>query len=179
MPQIWTIRQFNIDTIPSLLHKQTACNMINLYPHGLPLHLHIKTLIAGLIWLLLSTAPSLADLRVCNATQNEVSVAVGYRSDNGWQSEGWWVTQPEQCIPIVKGTLGRYYYIYAVDDISGGSWSGRFFMCTRDDPFTIFGVRDCLARGYERSGFFEIDTAEKSDWTVQLVDATQTLNLEQ
>jgi hypothetical protein len=45
-------------------------------------------------------------------------------------------------------------------------------MCTRDDSFTIFGVEDCLARGYERTGFFEVDTQNKTDWTLQLTDPT-------
>ena len=41
-------------------------------------------------------------------------------------------------------------------------------MCTRDKEFTIKGIEDCLARGYDRSGFFEIDTGEQRSWTVQL-----------
>ncbi len=43
-------------------------------------------------------------------------------------------------------------------------------MCTRDETFTIFGVEDCLARGYERTGFFEVDTQNRSDWTLQLTE---------
>jgi uncharacterized membrane protein len=43
-------------------------------------------------------------------------------------------------------------------------------MCTRDREFTIRGVEDCLARGFDRSGFFEIDTGEQKSWTVQLTD---------
>jgi uncharacterized membrane protein len=31
-------------------------------------------------------------------------------------------------------------------------------------------VEDCLARGFDRSGFFEIDTGEQKSWTVQLTD---------
>ena len=58
----------------------------------------------------------------------------------------------------------------AADDIGGGAWDGSVFMCTRDETFTIFGVEDCLARGYERTGFFEIDTQNRSDWTLQLTD---------
>ena len=34
--------------------------------------------------------------------------------------------------------------------------------------FTIKGIEDCVARGYERSGFFEVDTGEQKSWTVQL-----------
>ena len=29
------------------------------------------------------------------------------------------------------------YYIYAADDIGGGSWDGNNYMCTRDETFTI------------------------------------------
>jgi hypothetical protein len=43
-------------------------------------------------------------------------------------------------------------------------------MCTRDESFTIFDVGDCYARGYERTGFFEVDTQNRSDWMLQLTD---------
>jgi uncharacterized membrane protein len=110
-------------------------------------------------------------LRVCNQTANPVSIALGYRAPNGWQSEGWWVAQPSECKTVYNGKLdARYYYIYAADDIGGGSWDGANYMCTRDETFTIFGVEDCLARGYERTGFFEIDTQNRSNWMLQLTD---------
>ena len=59
-----------------------------------------------------------------------------------------------------------------MDGLGGGAWQGNNFMCTRDESFTIFGVEDCLARGYERTGFFEVDTQNKPDWTLQLTDPT-------
>jgi uncharacterized membrane protein len=110
--------------------------------------------------------------RVCNESTNKVSIAFGYRAEKGWQSEGWWVAEPDNCVTIYRGDLEarRYYYLYAADDISGGAWDGSVFMCTRDETFTIFGVEDCLARGYERTGFFEVDTHNRSDWTLQLTD---------
>jgi uncharacterized membrane protein len=110
--------------------------------------------------------------RVCNETANRVSVAFGYRAEKGWQSEGWWVADPDNCVTVYRGDLEtrRYYYVYAADDIGGGAWDGNVFMCTRDETFTIFGVEDCLARGYERTGFFEVDTHNRSDWTLQLTE---------
>lgn len=111
-------------------------------------------------------------LRVCNRTANPISIALGYRAERGWQSEGWWVAGPDECKTVYSGDVGarRYYYIYAADDIGGGSWDGSVFMCTRDETFTIFGVEDCLARGYERTGFFEIDTQNRPSWMLQLTD---------
>ena len=110
-------------------------------------------------------------LRVCNQTANPVSIALGYRAERGWQSEGWWVAGPGECKTVYNGRLdARYYYLFAADDIGGGSWDGEVFMCTRDETFTIFGVEDCLARGYERTGFFEVDTQNRSNWMLQLTE---------
>jgi uncharacterized membrane protein len=132
---------------------------------------------AGLVLmaLTLSSVPAKADLRVCNMSANQVSVALGYRADKGWQSEGWWIAPPQKCAIVYQGDLhSRYFYLYVADDIGGGDWDGTNFMCTRDESFTIFGVEDCLARGYERTGFFEVDTQNRSDWTLQLTDPTDT-----
>jgi hypothetical protein len=43
-------------------------------------------------------------------------------------------------------------------------------MCTREKVFTIKGSADCLARGYDRTGFLEVDTGEQASWTVQLTE---------
>ena len=66
--------------------------------------------------------------------------------------------------------MARYYYIYAIDYDRGGEWSGQAYMCTRDKEFTIRGTQDCLARGFDRTGFFEVDTSEQKSWTVQLTE---------
>ena len=41
-------------------------------------------------------------------------------------------------------------------------------MCTRDKEFTIRDIGDCLARGYVRTGFSEVDTGKQRARTVQL-----------
>jgi uncharacterized membrane protein len=126
-------------------------------------------LLLGLAWL--PATPAFADLRVCNQTSDPVSIALGYRAERGWQSEGWWVAPPAKCATVFQGALdSRFFYLFAADDIGGGAWDGSVFMCTRDESFTIFGVEDCLARGYERTGFFEVDTQNRSDWMLELTD---------
>jgi hypothetical protein len=47
-------------------------------------------------------------------------------------------------------------------------------MCTREKEFTIRGIDNCLARNYNRTGFFEIDTGEQRSWTVQLTEGGMT-----
>jgi uncharacterized membrane protein len=116
--------------------------------------------------------PAAADFRVCNNTSSRVGVAIGYKDKDGWATEGWWnLASRSGCEVVLRGTLAsRYYYIYAVDYDRGGEWSGQAFMCTRDKEFLIRGIGDCLAHGYDRTGFFEVDTGEQSDWTVQLTE---------
>jgi uncharacterized membrane protein len=136
-----------------------------------PLRL-VLTLVGFLVIALgFSATPALADLRVCNQSSNQVSIALGYRADKGWQSEGWWVAPASKCAVVYQGDLhSRFFYLYVADDIGGGAWDGSVYMCTRDESFTIFGVEDCLARGYERTGFFEVDTQNRTDWTLQLTN---------
>jgi len=119
----------------------------------------------------LVATPAMADLQVCNQTRNPVNIALGFRSAAGWQSQGWWLATPQNCAIVYQGDLdAKFYYVFAVDDIGGGVWDGTVYMCTRDQSFTIIGYEDCLARGYERTGFFEVDTQNKGDWTLHLTE---------
>ena len=121
-----------------------------------------------------TASPAAADFRLCNNTGSRVGVAVGYKEGEGWTTEGWWNLSSRSCETILRGPLvARFYYIYAIDCDRGGEWSGKAFMCTRDKEFTIRGVENCLARGFERTGFFEVDTGEQRAWTVQLTESTE------
>ncbi|WP_353186119.1 DUF1036 domain-containing protein [Bosea sp. (in: a-proteobacteria)] len=123
--------------------------------------------------LLLGAQPAKADLRMCNTTASRVGVAIGYRDAQGWTTEGWWNISPRGCETLLRGTLAaRYYYVHAVDYDKGGEWTGKSVMCVRNKEFTIRGIGDCLARGYDRAGFFEVDTGEQKSWTIQLTDTT-------
>jgi uncharacterized membrane protein len=120
-----------------------------------------------------SATPAAADFRLCNNTGSRVGVAIGYKDSEGWTTEGWWNLAARSCETLVKGQLvARFYYVHAVDYDRGGEWSGKAFMCTRDKEFTIKGIEDCLARGYDRTGFFEVDTTQQRSWTVQLTETT-------
>ncbi|MBH5401874.1 DUF1036 domain-containing protein [Bradyrhizobium sp. CNPSo 4010] len=122
----------------------------------------------------LYASPASADFRLCNNTSSRVGIALGYKDAEGWTTEGWWNISSRSCETLLRGTLvARYYYIYAIDYDRGGEWSGQAFMCSRDKEFTIRGTEDCLARGYDRTGYFEVDTGEQRAWTVQLTDANE------
>lgn len=131
------------------------------------------SLLAGAFWLC-GVSPAAADLKLCNTTSSRVGVAIGYKDGEGWTTEGWWNVAARSCETILRGPLvARFYYLYAVDYDQGGEWSGRAFMCSRDKEFTIRGIEQCLTRGYDRIGFFEVDTQDQRQWTVQLTDEGQ------
>ena len=121
-----------------------------------------------------SAAPVRADFRLCNNSPSRVSVSLAYTDGETWVSEGWWNLKPSGCETLVRGALAaEYYYVYAMDE-HGGEWKGKAFMCTRDREFRIIGREDCFVRGFDRTGFFEVDTGkEAKNWTVQLTDSTQ------
>ncbi len=143
-------------------------------------HLFPARLIAGLIpalafvVLFLWNGSAAADFRLCNNTSSRVGIALGYKDAEGWTTEGWWNVSSRSCETLLRGTLvARYYYIYALDYDRGGEWSGQAFMCSRDKEFTIKGTENCLARGFDRTGFFEVDTGEQRAWTVQLTESNE------
>jgi len=152
-------------------------------PSAAPSALNGRRMRAGLLaaGLLLAAgitvAPQMAhaEFRLCNRTQSRLGVAIGYREGESWATEGWWNVAANSCETLLRGDLSaRFYYLYAVDYDQGGEWSGKAFMCTREKEFTIRGAEDCLARGFERTGFFEVDTQEQKSWTIQLTETNQT-----
>ena len=134
-----------------------------------PANLALAASLIGCSLVLSGTAR--ADFRLCNNTTSRVSIALAYTDGEAWVSEGWWNVKPNGCETLVRGALAaQFYYAYAMDE-RGGEWKGKAFMCTRDREFKISGRNDCFTRGFDRTGFFEIDTGKDSrNWTVQLTD---------
>lgn len=133
-----------------------------------------KVLPAAALVLFAFVAPAQADFRLCNNATSRVSVAISYTDGQAWVTEGWWNLKQSACETLLRGPLAaQFYYVYAMDE-RGGEWKGKAYMCTRDREFRIEGRDNCLVRGYDRTGFFEIDTGKDAkNWTVQLTDSNQ------
>lgn len=115
-----------------------------------------------------------ADFRVCNDTKSLIGVSLGYNNNGDWTTEGWWQIPGETCASLLDGDLNsQFYYIYAEDADRGGQWRGDVFMCTADQEFKIDGVKNCFTRGYQKTGFFEIDTNNRDSWMVRLTEDGQ------
>jgi uncharacterized membrane protein len=148
------------------LHKAPSIGMIRLRS------LLAATLLFAPFALLPETAH--ADFRLCNNATSRVSVSIAYTDGQAWVTEGWWNLKTGACETLLRGPLAaEFYYVYGMDE-RGGEWKGKAFMCTRDREFRIEGRENCLVRGYDRTGFFEVDTGKDAkNWTVQLTDGNQ------
>ena len=130
-----------------------------------------RIILFGVMIMLALSCAARADFRVCNTTQEAIGVSIGYRAKAGWMSEGWWVVGPTRCKTIIDGPLSsRFYYLHAEDAKNHGRWDGPINMCVKDSEFTINGVNDCFARGFQKAGFQEIDTGTQTSWMVQLTE---------
>ena len=95
------------------------------HPIPLPTRLAASLLLAlGLVFL--GNNPAAADFRLCNNTSSRVGIAIGYKDNEGWTTEGWWNLPARTCETVLKGNLvARYYYVYAIDYDRGGEWMGQ------------------------------------------------------
>jgi uncharacterized membrane protein len=120
----------------------------------------------------LSALPAKAELRVCNRTAYLMNVALGYRGEVDYQTEGWWAVAAGACITPLRDPLAsRYVYVYATDIDNNDVLSGTAPLCIEEQRFLIVGPQDCWRRGYMAVDFTEIDTLGEESWTVDLRDA--------
>lgn len=121
--------------------------------------------------LLLVVRPAQADFAVCNKSSNGAVVAIAYKRDGDWRSEGWWRVRPKQCRTIIRGPLrSQIYYLHAAHEGVDGDWDGNKWFCVKSRNFSLKGRQDCRQRGLGHAGFFEIDTGKKLTWVQNLSD---------
>lgn len=114
---------------------------------------------------------SAAGLEVCNATKVEQSIAIGYKANDIWISEGWWNAAAGACVQPVGGDLAnRYYYLLALAD--GYEFQADdYSFCVIQQEFTIEGDSECVARGYIKGYFIEVDTGETATHFTKAITA--------
>ncbi|MBB4264451.1 DUF1036 domain-containing protein [Roseospira visakhapatnamensis] len=117
------------------------------------------------------TGPADSGLRICNRTDVERFLAIGYSKDDQWTSEGWWTLEPDQCATPIEGDLTQQFYYYRAEDPDEQFNGEGYVFCAVDDAFTIVGDENCEARGYEELDFREIDTGPEARGYVFVMDA--------
>ena len=90
-------------------------------------------------------------------------------------TEGWWNIAPRGCETLLQGPRSRRASIMSMRSTTTAAASGPAApsCAPASSEFTIRGVEDCLARGFDRTGFFEVDTGEQKSWTIQLTDPSR------
>ncbi|HEY1711244.1 MAG TPA: DUF1036 domain-containing protein [Rhizomicrobium sp.] len=119
---------------------------------------------------LAAAVPAEASFTVCNKGSHTAKIALGRFNGRDWESDGWWTVKPNICTQVLLGPLeARYYYLYATDGRTG-TWDGSHGFCVQTGKFSISGRGNCTARGYDRKGFFQVDTGKAADYTHKLSD---------
>lgn len=113
--------------------------------------------------------PADAGLRVCNGSLDLVNVAIGYETDDGIRTEGWWTVTANACSQVIQGVLTETrYYLHVADGFGESRLSGDISLCIRDEKFVLYDGDQCWQRGLIAADFFQVDTEGAQDWTVLL-----------
>jgi uncharacterized membrane protein len=114
--------------------------------------------------------PAEAAYRFCNATSYVLDSAIGYETDEGWQSQGWFRLLPGDCNKVLQETIDREsYFVFArsIDAHDGGTkyFNGSDRFCTAPGDFLVNGRTNCASRGFDSFDFTHVDTQTGNDWT--------------
>lgn len=129
----------------------------------------ILALVAGL--LLAVSSEARAEFNVCNKTKERVAVALGYRQQGVWMSQGWWNIEPARCATLLPGKLSETkYYLYA--DAKAHNWfmGGGFRFCAKNDEFKLAGNSNCLLQGAIALGFRELPVGKDASFTFEIYE---------
>lgn len=110
-----------------------------------------------------------AGLRVCNGSVDLVNVAIGYETEDGLRTEGWWTITSNACSQILQEPLGKTrYYLHVADGFGESRLGGDITLCIREEKFVLYDGDQCWQRGLIEADFFQIETEGAPDWTVLL-----------
>jgi uncharacterized membrane protein len=115
-------------------------------------------------------APSAhAGLRVCNGSVDLVNVALGYETDEGMRTEGWWTITANACSQVLQEPLKKArYFLHVADGFGESRLGGDITLCIREEKFVLYDGDQCWQRGLIEADFFQVETEGKQDWTVLL-----------
>ena len=136
-----------------------------------PLFYWSKVSLAFLCSLIFSNNSN-AYFEICNDSDEKVYSSYAFKSGEVYVSEGWWTLEPGGCAVVDGGRLRtRYVYAFAKGH-DGGKWDGNYYFCTNSGAFTISGDSNCRSRGFNQTGFFEVDTGDADDFTLSLTESS-------
>ncbi|HEY2211048.1 MAG TPA: DUF1036 domain-containing protein [Bradyrhizobium sp.] len=122
---------------------------------------------AATISFLVSSAPALADLKLCNRMSYVVEVAIGIDDKAATATRGWFRIEPATCRTVAQGTLtadrillnARALGVYGSSPIPQ---SGGDTLCIAPDNFVIAAARQCRT-GQTPAPFTQINPTPTDD----------------
>jgi uncharacterized membrane protein len=122
---------------------------------------------AAAISFLFSSAPALADLKLCNRMSYVVEAAIGIDDKSATATRGWFRIDPASCRVVVQGTLhadrvllnARALGVYGSSPIPQ---NGTDTLCVAQDNFVIAAARQCRS-GQTPAQFTQITPTQTDD----------------
>jgi uncharacterized membrane protein len=122
---------------------------------------------AATISFLFSSAPALADLKLCNSMSYVVEVAIGIDDKAATATRGWFRIDPAACRVVAQGTLSadrillnaRALGVYGASPIPQ---SGGDTLCIAPDNFVIAAARQCRS-GQTPAPFTQVNPTQTDD----------------
>ncbi|WOH85182.1 DUF1036 domain-containing protein [Bradyrhizobium sp. BEA-2-5] len=122
---------------------------------------------AALMSFLFSSAPALADLKICNRMSYVVEAAIGIDDKAATATRGWFRIDPATCRVVVQGTLtadrillnARALGVYGASPIPQ---NGTDTLCVAQDNFVIAAARQCRS-GQMPAQFTQITPTKTDD----------------
>lgn len=132
-------------------------------------HTKIATALAAaaISFLFASSAPALADLKICNRMSYVVEAAIGIDDKAATATRGWFRIDPATCRVVVQGTLtadrillnARALGVYGASPIPQ---NGSDTLCVAQDNFVIAAARQCRS-GQTQAQFTQITPTQTDD----------------
>ncbi len=137
------------------------------HPRRSPLTRFFMTLPAAVVSFLFSSAPALADLKICNRMSYIVEAAIGIDDKAATATRGWFRIDPAACRVVVQGTLtadrillnARALGVYGASPIPQ---SGSDMLCVAQDNFVIAAARQCRS-GQTQVPFTQVTPTQGAD----------------
>lgn len=127
----------------------------------------LMSLPAAAASLFFSSAPALADLKICNRMSYVVEAAIGIDDKAATATRGWFRIDPATCRVVVQGTLSadrvllnaRALGVYGASPIPQ---NGSDMLCVAQDNFVIAAARQCR-NGQTQAAFTQITPTQGDD----------------
>src|SRR4051794_23128110 len=127
----------------------------------------LMSLPAAAVSFVFSSAPAVADLKICNRMSYVVEAAIGIDDKAATATRGWFRIDPATCRVVVQGTLSadrillnaRALGVYGASPIPQ---NGNDMLCVAQDNFVIAAARQCRA-GQIQAAFTQITPTQGDD----------------